>query len=165
MKLASGDKVIGMIVTDDFDTSVLTISKYGMAKRSRLGSGEMNPLAEEGVPIVDESGGQIFERDGYRKTNRGTKGVRTMSLKDGDEIVSVRQIPDLEDQLFMLTGSGMMIRMVSGQTKETLGKVTKGTRIMELRNRERTGYSDEIVFVARLPSELISSGESLGEEE
>ena len=165
MKLQSGDSVVGMIVTDDFDTSVLTISKYGMAKRSRLGSGEMIPLTEDGSPVVDESGDQIFERDGYRKTNRGTKGVRTMSLRDGDEIVGVRQIPDLDDQLFMLTGSGMMIRMVSGQTKETLGKVTKGTRIMELRNRDRTGYVDEIVFVARLPSELISTGESLEEEE
>ena len=165
MKLSGNDKVIGMIVTDDFDTSVLTISKYGMAKRSRLGSGEMLPLTEGGTPIVDESGSQVFERDGYRKTNRGTKGVRTMSLRDGDEIVGVRQIPDLDDQLFMLTGSGMMIRMVSGQTKETLGKVTKGTRIMELRNRDRTGYEDEIVFVARLPSELISAGETLGEEE
>ena len=165
MKLSGNDKVIGMIVTDDFDTSVLTISKYGMAKRSRLGSGEMLPLTEGGTPLVDESGNQIFERDGYRKTNRGTKGVRTMSLRDGDEIVGVRQIPDLDDQLFMLTGSGMMIRMVSGQTKETLGKVTKGTRIMELRNRDRTGYEDEIVFVARLPAELISTGESLKEEE
>jgi len=169
MKLARDDKVIGMIVTDDFDTSVLTISKYGMAKRSRLGSGEMIAATHEdgskSENLFDESGNQIFERDGYRKTNRGTKGVRTMSLREGDEIVSVRQIPDLEDQLFMLTGSGMMIRMVSGQTKETLGKVTKGTRIMELRNRDRSGYVDEIVFVARLPSELIDTVESLGEEE
>jgi len=164
MKLAGNDKVIGMIVTDDFDTSVLTISKYGMAKRSRLGSGEMMPLSEEGAQIFDELGNPVLERDGYRKTNRGTKGVRTMSLRDGDQIVSVRQIPDLEDQLFMLTGSGMMIRMVSGQTKGTLGKVTKGTRIMELRNRDRTGFVDEIVFVARLPSELISTDESLEEE-
>ena len=164
MKLAGNDKVIGMIVTDDFDTSVLTISKYGMAKRSRLGSGEMMPLSEEGVQIFDELGNPVLERDGYRKTNRGTKGVRTMSLRDGDQIVSVKQIPDLEDQLFMLTGSGMMIRMVSGQTKGTLGKVTKGTRIMELRNRDRTGFVDEIVFVARLPSELISTDESLEEE-
>ena len=150
MRLAQGDSVIGMIVTDDFDTSVLTISKFGMAKRSRLGSGEMIPLEGE----FDENGGQNFERDGYRKTNRGTKGVRTMSLREGDQIVSVRQIPDLGDQLFMLTGTGMMIRMAAAQTKETLGKVTKGTRIMELRNSDRTGYVDEIVFVARLPSEL-----------
>ena len=161
MKLRKGDRVIGMIVTDDFDTSVLTISKYGMAKRSRLGSGEMIvALDEEGKEVVGEDGEAIMMRDGYRRTNRGTKGVRTMSLRDDDRIVSVRQIPDLEDQLFMLTGTGMMIRMVSGQTKETLGKVTKGTRIMELRGADRSGYVDEIIFVARLPADLVDSSDA-----
>ena len=158
MKLRKGDSVIGMIVTDDFDTSVLTISKYGMAKRSRLGSGEMMIVKDAGGnEALNEEGDVITERDGYRRTNRGTKGVRTMSLRDDDCIVSVRQIPDLEDQLFMLTATGMMIRMVSGQTKETLGKVTKGTRIMELRNADRSGYVDEIIFVARLPANLVDS--------
>jgi len=158
MKLRKGDSVIGMIVTDDFDTSVLTISRYGMAKRSRLGSGEMMIVKDtEGNEVFDEEGDAITERDGYRRTNRGTKGVRTMSLRDDDCIVSVRQIPDLEDQLFMLTATGMMIRMVSGQTKETLGKVTKGTRIMELRNADRSDYVDEIIFVARLPANLVDS--------
>tara|TARA_Y100001936_G_C16036519_1_gene648916 strand:- start:32 stop:1705 length:1674 start_codon:yes stop_codon:yes gene_type:complete len=160
MKLQKGDRVIGMIVTDDFDTSVLTISKFGMAKRSRLGSGEMVPLLDEdGAQMLDDEGEGVSHRDGYRRTNRGTKGVRTMSLRDDDHIVSVRQIPDLDDQLFILTKTGMMIRMTSGQTKETLGKVTKGTRIMELRNRARTGYDDEIIFVARLPAELVDSSD------
>ena len=159
MKLANGDRVIGMIVTDDFDTSVLTISKHGMAKRSRLGSGGMIPVRdpETGETTFDDDGGAIQERDGYRRTNRGTKGVKTMSLDGDDEIVAVKQIPDLDDQLFMLTSTGMMIRMVSGQTKETLGKVTKGTRIMELRNANRTGYDDEVIFVARLPASLVDS--------
>ena len=161
MKLRQGDRVIGMIVTDDFDTSVLTISKYGMAKRSRLGSGEMVAvLDEDGKDVVDEDGDTVMHRDGYRRTNRGTKGVRTMSLRDEDRIVSVRQIPDLDDQLFMLTATGMMIRMVSGQTKETLGKVTKGTRIMELRDADRSGYVDEIIFVARLPADLVDSSDA-----
>lgn len=156
MKLTDGDRVIGMIVSDNFDNNVLTISKFGMAKRTRLGSGEMKSQYDEnGQKIVDEQGEIIYERDGYRKTNRGTKGVRTMSLNDGDEIISVRQIPDLSDQLFMLTKSGMMIRLLANQTKETVGKVAKGTRIMELRNKDKTGYVDEIIFVARLPSELI----------
>ena len=156
MKLQSGDSVIGMIVTDDFDTSVLTISKYGMAKRSRLGSGNMIQVTnEDGTSLVDDEGETILERDGYRKTNRGTKGVRTMALSDEDAIVGVRQIPDLSDQLFMLTGSGMMIRMPATQTKETLGKVTKGTRIMELRGSNKKSHVDEIIFVARLPAELI----------
>ena len=161
MKLQEGDRVIGMIVTDDFDTSVLTISKFGMAKRSRLGSGEMISLLEDnGSEVLNEEGEVVMQRDGYRRTNRGTKGVRTMSLRDEDQIVSVRQIPDLEDQLFILTKTGMMIRMVSGQTKETLGKVTKGTRIMELRNLDRTGYDDAIIFVARLPAELVDSSDA-----
>ncbi|MDP6149214.1 MAG: DNA gyrase subunit A [Candidatus Thalassarchaeaceae archaeon] len=156
MKLGKTDSVIGMIVTDDFETSVLTISKFGMAKRSRLGSGNMIPaLDENGAEVLDESGEVTIERDGYRKTNRGTKGVRTMGLSENDSIVSVRQIPNLEDQLFMLAKSGMMIRMPASQTKETLGKVTKGTRIMELRGSDKKKYVDEIIFVARLPSELI----------
>ena len=162
MKLRKGDSVIGMIVTDDFDTSVLTISRYGMAKRSRLGSGEMIPqLDEDGEAILDDEGEALMQRDGYRKTNRGTKGIRTMSLRDKDQIVGVRQIPDLDDQLFMLTGSGMMIRMPATQTKETLGKVTKGTRIMELRDSAKKSHVDEIIFVARLPAGLIVSDDDI----
>lgn len=158
MKLTAGDNVIGMIVTDDADTSVLTISKYGMAKRSRLGSGQMIPLLDgNGSQLLDDEGEIVMVRDGYRKTNRGTKGVRTMALSDEDIIVGVRQIPDLSDQLFMLTGNGMMIRMPATQTKETLGKVTKGTRIMELRDSKKKSHVDEIIFVARLPADLIDS--------
>ena len=73
----------------------------------------------------------------------------------------------LSDQLFMLTGSGMMIRMPATQTKETLGKVTKGTRIMELRGADKKSHVDEIIFVARLPAELIDGDEedSDGESE
>ena len=139
-----------------------------MAKRTRLGSGEMiNEVDENGELIIDENGEPVTERDGYRKTNRGTKGIRTMSLKDGDEIISVKQIPDLLDQLFMLTKSGMMIRLAANQTKETLGKVAKGTRIMELRSSDKKSYKDEIIFVARLPAELIDDGneDDSGEEE
>ena len=165
MKLGAEDSVIGMIVTDDANTSVLTISKYGMAKRSRLGSGEMIPLLDEtGSQMIDDEGEPLTERDGYRKTNRGTKGVRTMALSDRDAIVGVRQIPDLDDQLFMLTGSGMMIRMPATQTKETLGKVTKGTRIMELRDSDKKSHVDEIIFVARLPAELLDGDDDLDSE-
>jgi DNA gyrase subunit A len=168
MNLGKDDQVIGMIVSNNFENNVLTISKYGMAKRTRLGSGEMvNQLDDNGELIINDDGNISIERDGYRKTNRGTKGVRTMSLKDGDKIISVKQIPDLLDQLFMLTKSGMMIRLAANQTKETLGKVAKGTRIMELRNSDKTGYNDEIIFVARLPAELLEEDNETesGEEE
>ena len=158
MKLQTGDSVVGMIVTSDFDTSVLTISKHGMAKRSRLGSGSMvRTILEDGTEALGEDGEALTERDGYRKTNRGTKGIRTMALSEGDSIIGVRQVPDLADQLFMLTEKGMMIRMPATQTKETLGKVTKGTRIMELRSKDKKSYVDQVVFVARLPAELVDN--------
>ena len=48
-----------------------------------------------------------------------------------------------------------MIRLRSSQTKETKSKKSKGTRIMELRNKDKSGFTDEIIFVARLPAELI----------
>ena len=158
MNLKEGDSVVGMIATSNEDTHVLTLSKFGMAKRSRLGDGEMHEYLENGKPVFDEKTGKNkLYRDGYRKTNRGAGGVATMKLDEehGDEIVRVHTIPDLGDQLFLLTGKGMMIRVRGDQTKETTGKSTKGTRVMELRNKDKDGFVDEIIFSARLPAELI----------
>ena len=157
MKLKPDDEVIGMIATSNQNTQVLTLSKYGMAKRSRLGSGDMRVPANQDSVRLDEDGEPIKERDGYRRTSRGARGILTMNLdtEAGDEIVSVHTIPDLSDQLFLLTGKGMMIRVRTEQTKETSGKKTKGTRVMELRDKEKGGFLDQIIFSARLPAELI----------
>ena len=166
INLAKGDSVAGMIVTSNVDTSILTITRYGMAKRSILGTGNMvDQLDEDGLPILDVEGEPKQDRDGYRKTNRGAGGVKTMNINsdNGDFIVCVKQVPDLEDQLFMLTNKGMMIRLVAGQTKETSGKSTKGTRIMELRDKDRSGFVDEIISAARLPADLVEKNQETPE--
>ncbi|HJM67510.1 MAG TPA: DNA gyrase subunit A [Candidatus Thalassarchaeaceae archaeon] len=169
MSLKKGDEVVGMIATSNEETHVLTLSKFGMAKRSVLGDGEMHNVVDGNGEQVwdDRTGKPKMERDGYRKTNRGAGGVATMKLdeKHGDEIVRVHRIPDLGDQLFLLTGKGMMIRVRADQTKETTGKVTKGTRVMELRDREKGGFVDEIIFSARLPSVLIDEEDAEPEAE
>ena len=97
--------------------------------------------------------------DGYRKTKPGAKGAYTMNLdhENGDYIISARQIPNPEDNVFLLTKKGMMIRINAGQTKETKNKKSKGTRVMELRNAKKTGFVDHIIFAARLPAELVES--------
>jgi DNA gyrase/topoisomerase IV subunit A len=158
-----------MIATSNEETHVLTLSKFGMAKRSVLGDGEMhNVLDAQGEQVWDDRTGKPkLERDGYRKTNRGMNGVRTMNLNEaaGDEIVRVHTIPDLGDQIFLLTGKGMMIRVRADQTKETTGKVTKGTRVMELRDRDKGGFVDEIIFSARLPAVLIDEEDAEPEAE
>ena len=139
-----GGHVVGMVVTNNYETQILTITKNGMGKRTTIGTGE---------------------RDGYRRTSSGAKGVKTMDLYPGDTIVGVNQIPDEDDHIFMLTSSGMMIRIGASQTKETIGRASKGTRVMELRDRTTKKFTDEIIYVTRLPSELISIEENSGEEE
>ena len=120
----------------------------------------MHPIFdEEGVPKIDANGDPMQERDGYRRSNRGTKGVRTMSLDDDDGIVVVRQVADLADQLFLLTEKGMMMRMPAHQSKETKGRVSKGTRLIELRNSKKNGYIDHVIFAARLPAGLVDDDE------
>jgi DNA gyrase subunit A len=155
------DRVAGMIVTNNADTQILTVSRHGMGKRTRMGTAEKIPdLDSKGVQKTDKHDEPKMKTDGYRRTKRGAKGVKTMMMDDNDEIVTVRHIPDLDDQLFLLAESGMMIRIRASQTKETTGRVTRGTRLMELRARNDDGkrgeeYSDKIIGVARLPAALL----------
>ena len=156
-KGADGGHVVAMIATENPETNILTITKNGMAKRSRLGTAERLPIMnEDGTQrLHKETNEPMFKTDGYRKTRPGAKGAFTMRIDDDDEIISAKHIPDLGDILFILTKKGMMIRIVTGQTKDTKTKKSKGTRIMELRNKARDGYTDEIIFTARLPAELL----------
>ena len=144
----------GMILTNDIDTSVLTLSKQGMGKRTRLGKGEKILTIRDGEQQFDDNGDAKTEMDGYRVTNRGGKGVITMNLNEGDVISRVHQVPDLDDQLFLLSGKGVVIRISAVQTKETSGRSSKGTRVMELRAKSKNSFIDELIFSARMPAEL-----------
>ena len=157
-KGSGGGLVAGMVAMLSPDEHILTISKYGMAKRSVLGSGDRIPDTDsEGNVKTDENGETKFTTDGYRITRPGAKGVRTMKLDEEhhDSIISVRTIPDLNDHLFLLTKSGMMIRIRVDQTKETTGKATRGTRVMELRDKEKGGFVDELIFSSRVSASLL----------
>ena len=160
-KGADGGYVVSMIATDDYDTQILTITRNGMAKRSRLGTSERIPFLDaEGTHKKDKKTGELlFRTDGYRRTRPGAKGIYTMHVGEKDAIISAKHIPNLGDNLFLLTKKGMMIRLSARQTKESIGKKSKGTRIMELRNSTKTGFTDSIIFTARLPAELIDAEE------
>ena len=152
-----GGSVVGLIVTSEFDNQILTITQNGMAKRSKLGSGSKIMIEDEnGNPVLDDAGEQKSETDGYRRTSPGGVGVKTMKIDDGDSIVSVRQIPNEQDNIFLLTEKGMMIRVEAESSKLTSGRVTRGTRLMELRSRDKSSIEDRIIFAARLPAELLA---------
>ena len=169
LKLKENASLVGMILTNDQDTSVLTLSKHGMGKRTRIGTGDSNPAFRDGEPVLDSEGNQKNETDGYRLAkNRGGYGVRTMNLNEGDSISRVHQVPNLEDQLFLLSGKGIVIRISASQTKETSGRSSKGTRVMELRDKDKSKFVDELIFSARMPAELaeeILSEKKLAEDE
>lgn len=157
-KGSGGGVVAGMVAMLSADEYILTISKFGMAKRSRLGTADrIQDTNASGEPKFDDEGQPKMVTDGYRLTRPGAKGVRTMKLDEEyqDSIISVRTIPDLNDHLFLLTKSGMMIRIRVNQTKETSGKSTRGTRVMELRNKKSGGFVDELIFSSRISASLL----------
>ncbi len=161
-KGSGGGLVAGMVAMLQPEEYILTISKFGMAKRSVLGSGDRIPDKDaEGNVKTNEDGEPKFTTDGYRITRPGAKGVRTMKLDEehADSIISVRTVPDLDDHLFLLTKSGMMIRIRVDQTKETTGKATRGTRVMEFRNKDKGGFTDEIIFSSRISASLLDESE------
>jgi DNA gyrase subunit A len=175
-RTGDGGHVVGMIATNDTDAQILTISKYGMAKKSRLGTALLVPqFYRDGTPKMvkgdDGSEQPMLQTDGYRSTKPGSLGVLTMKLKGrkqedfpdrklttcemiDDEIVSVRLIPNMNDNLFVLTKKGMMIRITSEQTQSS-GRLTRGTRVIELRNKNKDKFEDEVIFSSRLPAALI----------
>jgi len=54
----------------------------------------------------------------------------------------------------------MMIRIRVDQTKETSGKATRGTRVMELRDKSNGGFADEIIFSSRISADLLDDDTS-----
>ncbi len=167
-KGSGGGVVAGMMAMLDESEQILTISKYGMAKRSRLGSGgRIEDTNAAGEIKKDENGQPKMTTDGYRITKPGAKGVRTMRLDEehDDAIISVRVVPNTEDHLFLLTKSGMMIRIRVDQTKETTGKATRGTRVMELRDKRKGGFEDEIIFSSRISADLLDDDAGPNEAE
>ena len=157
-KGSGGGVVAGMVAMLSPDEYILTISKYGMGKRSRLGTAEkIHDTDAAGEHKFEDDGSPKMVTDGYRRTKPGAKGVRTMKLDEEheDTIISVRTIPDIDDHLFLLTKSGMMIRIRVSDTKETSGKSTRGTRVMELRDKQKGGFTDEIIFSSRVSASLL----------
>jgi DNA gyrase subunit A len=117
---SENDEVVGMIVVkegDGFD--VMVVSEQGYGKRSAL--------------------------EDYRITNRGGKGVKTITVTDKTgELVSLKAVTD-EDDLMIITKKGTMIRM-GVDTLRVMGRATQGVRLITLRK------GDEIASIAKVPA-------------
>ena len=111
------DSVIGMISVNDMDSDILVVSENGFGKRSSL--------------------------QDYRITNRGGKGVKTISITDKTGIlVSIKNVTD-EDDLMIINKSGIAIRMAVEDLR-VMGRATQGVKLINLKG------SDSIAAVAKV---------------
>ena len=100
------DEVIGMVSVGDINTEILVVSENGFGKRSSL--------------------------DDYRITNRGGKGVKTISIteKTGN-LVALKNVSD-EDDLMIIKKSGVAIRM-SVSDLRVMGRATQGVKLVKIK--------------------------------
>jgi DNA gyrase subunit A len=111
------DEVIGMVSVSDSETEILVVSENGYGKRSSL--------------------------DDYRTTNRGGKGVKTLSITDKTgELVSIKNVSDLDD-LMIINKSGIAIRMDVADLR-VMGRATQGVKLINLKG------TDTIAAVAKV---------------
>ncbi len=111
------DEVIGMVSVHNFDDDILVVSENGYGKRSSI--------------------------EDYRITNRGGKGVKTISISDKTGgLVAIKNVSDSDD-LMIINKSGIAIRM-SVEDLRTMGRATQGVRLINLK------AGDSIAAVAKV---------------
>jgi len=114
------DEVIGMVAINDAESDILVVSENGYGKRSSI--------------------------DEYRITNRGGKGVKTISVteKTGN-LVAIKNVND-NDGLMIINKSGIAIRMAVEDLR-VMGRATQGVRLIKVRDE------DSIAAVAKVMNE------------
>jgi DNA gyrase subunit A len=113
----ANDELVGMVSVSDPETEILVVSENGYGKRSSL--------------------------DDYRTTNRGGKGVKTLSITEKTgELVSIKNVSDLDD-LMIINKSGIAIRMDVADLR-VMGRATQGVKLINLKG------SDTIAAVAKV---------------
>ena len=111
------DEVIGMVSANDMDANILVVSENGYGKRSSL--------------------------DDYRITNRGGKGVKTISITEKTgQLVSIKSVSDMDD-LMIINKSGIAIRIEVANLR-VMGRATQGVKLINLKE------SDQIAAVAKV---------------
>jgi DNA gyrase subunit A len=114
------DEVIGMVAVNNFEENILVVSEKGYGKRSEL--------------------------EDYRITNRGGKGVKTLTIteKTGN-LVAIKSVTDADD-LMIINRSGVAIR-ISVEDLRVMGRAAQGVKVINLR------ADDEIAAVAKVVKE------------
>jgi len=111
------DEVVGMVSVNDMDANILVVSENGYGKRSSL--------------------------EDYRLTNRGGKGVKTISITEKTgKLVTLKSVSD-NDDLMIINKSGIAIRM-QVEDLRVMGRATQGVKLISIKE------GDSIAAVAKV---------------
>lgn len=189
--IREGDQVIGVELTDG-NAEILMANRNGRAIRfnestvrqmgrvstgvrgMRLDDGSdevvgmicMHPDDNKNVMVISENGfGKRSLLDGYRITNRGGKGVKTMNVTEKTgHVVAIKSVDD-DNDLMIINKSGITLRIRVADFR-VMGRATQGVRIINLDKR-----GDEIASVCCVDTdpeeeavEAVENPETLPEE-
>lgn len=132
MKLDGGDdEVVGMVcINDPKVETIMVVSEKGYGKRSDV--------------------------EDYRKTARGAKGVKTLSVTEKTgRLVAIKAVTD-DNDLMIINKSGILIRLKVADVR-VMGRATQGVRLINL-----TKKNDTIASVCKVMS---ASDEEVVEQE
>ena len=90
----------------------------------------LSELNEDSQIVLQTKDGTIKKTDAENFTNIRKNGIIAISLKDGDKLISVRQI-DKEEELIISTKKGMTIQFNSKDLR-SMGRIAQGVRAIKL---------------------------------
>ena len=110
--------------------------------------------------VIGEKGlGKRTDFEEYRKTSRGSKGVRTMNITDKTGVLVAMKNVTEDNDLLIITNSGLIIRMAVSDIKQA-GRNTQGVKLINIKDNDSIA-SDSVV--ARGEEEALPEGEASAE--
>ena len=89
------------------------------------------------VLVVTENGyGKKTKIDQYRKTHRGSKGVKALNVTEKNGNIVSFKIVTGDDDLMIITNSGIIIRLPLMQVSST-GRVAQGVKLINLKENQK----------------------------
>lgn len=151
-----------MNVFDENEIRVMGRTASGV-KGINLGSAKCVSIEtvndDDNIVIVTENGyGKKTLISEYRKTKRGSKGVKALNIteKNGN-IASIKKVIDDSD-IMIITNQGIIIRLPLEQVSQ-LGRVTQGTRLINLKSGQKVSSVSLVQKEKESEEEIIEKNE------
>ena len=110
MKIPDENQALSLLIASSEDESVLVATENGYGKRTVLSD--------------------------FRKSGRGTQGVKAIQVSDRNGIVVAARLVGDSDEIMLITTGGVLIRTRVSEIRE-LGRATQGVTLINLTKGEK----------------------------